>query len=76
MVYFAAASGERKVSTCGIQIVLAPPQAFDVSWFYGDPSRARALLGWTASVLARCLVLGMTDEAVFKTKLRQKIVLA
>lgn len=26
---------------------LAPPRTFDVSTFYGDPSRARAILGWS-----------------------------
>jgi nucleoside-diphosphate-sugar epimerase len=31
-------------------IVEAPPRSYDVATFYGDPGRARALLGWTARV--------------------------
>lgn len=32
------------------EIIQAPPRTYDVSRFIGDPSRARALLGWQASV--------------------------
>ncbi|MCK6572205.1 NAD(P)-dependent oxidoreductase [Myxococcota bacterium] len=31
-------------------VVEAPPRAYDVATFYGDPGRARALLGWNAQV--------------------------
>jgi UDP-glucose 4-epimerase len=31
-------------------IVEAPPRSYDVATFYGDPGRARALLGWNAQV--------------------------
>jgi nucleoside-diphosphate-sugar epimerase len=34
-------------------IVEAPPRCFDVSRFYGDPRRARELLGWQARVPLR-----------------------
>ena len=33
-----------------VPVVEAPPRTFDVSRFYGDPSRARNLLGWEARV--------------------------
>lgn len=33
-----------------ISVTHAPSRAFDVSRFYGDPERARGLLGWTAEV--------------------------
>lgn len=32
-------------------VVEAPPRSFDVSRFHGDPSRARALLGWEPRVV-------------------------
>ena len=31
---------------CGVSVIEAPPRAFDVTHFVGDPSRAKALLGW------------------------------
>ena len=31
-------------------VVEAPPRSFDVARFYGDPTRARELLGWTPRV--------------------------
>jgi nucleoside-diphosphate-sugar epimerase len=31
-------------------VVEAPPRSYDVATFYGDPGRARTLLGWTAQV--------------------------
>ena len=31
-------------------ILRAPPRAFDVSRFYGNPARARSLLGWIPRV--------------------------
>ena len=34
-------------------VVEAPPRSFDVSRFYGDPSRARELLGWEPHVVLR-----------------------
>lgn len=34
-------------------IVTAPPRSFDVARFYGDPTRARRLLGWAPQVPLR-----------------------
>lgn len=34
-------------------IVAGPPRTFDVARFYGDPARARALLGWQPRVTVR-----------------------
>ncbi|MCA9690986.1 MAG: NAD-dependent epimerase/dehydratase family protein, partial [Myxococcales bacterium] len=34
-------------------LVHAPPRSYDVARFYGDPSRARALLGWQPRVQLR-----------------------
>jgi len=31
-------------------MMMAPPRSFDVAHFYGDPSRAKALLGWSAHI--------------------------
>jgi len=32
------------------KMMMAPPRSFDVAHFYGDPSRAKALLGWSAHI--------------------------
>ncbi|MDI7267217.1 MAG: NAD-dependent epimerase/dehydratase family protein, partial [Myxococcota bacterium] len=37
----------------GSPIVEAPPRSYDVARFYGDPTRARELLGWTATIPLR-----------------------
>jgi UDP-glucose 4-epimerase len=41
-----------------VSIIDAPSRSFDVSHFVGDPSRAAALLGWTAEV---AIETGMAD---------------
>lgn len=38
------------------KVVEAPPRTFDVSRFWGDPSRARALLGWSPRTVEEGLV--------------------
>jgi nucleoside-diphosphate-sugar epimerase len=35
------------------RITEAPPRSYDVARFYGDPTRARELLGWTPAVPLR-----------------------
>lgn len=40
----------------------ATPRAFDVSRFYGDPSRARALLGWTPRMSLRDGLAGLIES--------------
>ena len=35
------------------EVVTAAPRAFDVPRFYGDPARAKALLGWQAQIAVR-----------------------
>ncbi|MBI4322500.1 MAG: NAD-dependent epimerase/dehydratase family protein [Chloroflexi bacterium] len=39
-----AANGNRS------EIIMAPPRSFDVAHFYGNPARAKELLGWSANV--------------------------
>lgn len=39
-----AAGGDR------CELVDAPPRHYDVARFWGDPSRARSVLGWSAQV--------------------------
>ena len=38
------------VAAKSVPVVEAPPRSFDVARFYGDPSRARELLGWSPRV--------------------------
>jgi nucleoside-diphosphate-sugar epimerase len=38
----------REIGEPGLRIVERPPRSFDVHNFQGDPSRAKALLGWQA----------------------------
>ncbi len=40
-----------RLGQSGSTIVPAPPRSFDVARFFGDPSRARELLGWQPQVL-------------------------
>jgi len=44
------------------RLVEAPPRSFDVANFYGDPSRARELLGWRAQVDIRSGVRRMVED--------------
>ena len=45
-----AALAAELAGTATPPIVRAPPRAFDVSRFYGDPARARRLLGWVPRI--------------------------
>lgn len=50
-------------------IVTAPPRDFDVARFFGDPARARELLGWSPQVslregLARFITVVRAEEGV------------
>jgi len=49
-------------------IVEAPPRSYDVARFYGDPSRAHALLGWRARVGIREGVARLVED--FRAELR------
>ena len=48
-----AALAMELAGTGGATAVHAPSRSFDVSCFYGDPERARGLLGWTPRVELR-----------------------
>ena len=37
-------------AAANVSLIDAPPRNFDVAHFYGDPSRALKLLGWTAQI--------------------------
>jgi dTDP-glucose 4,6-dehydratase/UDP-glucose 4-epimerase len=39
----------------------APPRNYDVSRFYGDASRAEALLGWKSEIDIEAGFAGLTD---------------
>lgn len=39
-----------KKATGNIAVIDAPPRNFDVAHFYGDPSRASKILGWTTQI--------------------------
>lgn len=52
----------------GASVVEAPPRSYDVARFYGDPSRARALLGWEARVGVREGVGRLVED--FRLELR------
>lgn len=41
---------------------LAPPRSYDVTRFVGEPSRAKALLGWTAKISLEEGVTAFVDE--------------
>jgi len=41
---------------------MAPPRSYDVTRFVGDPSRAKALLGWTARISLEEGVAAFVDE--------------
>jgi len=45
-----AARGMVAISDSKSNIIEAPSRSFDVSKFYGDPSRARSILGWIPQV--------------------------
>ena len=48
-------------------IIEVPPRSFDVSHFYGNPTRARAILGWNPSTTLRQGVAGLICD--FRTEL-------
>lgn len=56
------------LGTDGTSIVHGKPRNFDVHHFYGDPSRAAALLGWTSITTLRDGFGGLVDD--FSQELR------
>ena len=48
-----AAELAKSVSVAPLEFLAAPSRSFDVSTFYGDPTRASHLLGWQPKVMIR-----------------------
>jgi len=46
------------------QLMDAPPRTYDVARFFGDPSRARSLLGWEARTTVEVGVMRMVQEYI------------
>ncbi|MCY3793340.1 MAG: GDP-mannose 4,6-dehydratase, partial [Gammaproteobacteria bacterium] len=45
-----------------VPITVEPPRAFDVARFYGDPSLARKVLGWTPRIALRQGLAGLVRD--------------
>lgn len=41
------------IADTGSEILYTPPRSYDVARFYGDPSRANSLLGWSPQATLR-----------------------
>jgi UDP-glucose 4-epimerase len=51
-----------RLSASASRVIEAPPRSFDVARFFGDPSRAHALLGWRAAVPLQSGLVGLIAE--------------